>query len=69
MGASGLARIELLTADAGSVAKATGMDIDQADVIVKYVQGSTSATMADFIRRQLSQLNGPTCKCSTPPSH
>lgn len=59
LGASGLARIELLTADASSVAKATGMDIDQADVIVKYVQGSTSATMADFIRRQPRQLNGP----------
>lgn len=58
LGASGLARVELATADAGAVAKATGVDVDQADVIVKYVQANTSATMADFIRRNLSQLAG-----------
>lgn len=58
LGASGLPRVELLTADAGSVAKATGIDSEQAEVIVKYVQATSSATMADFIRQNLSGLRG-----------
>ncbi|MBX3375913.1 MAG: general secretion pathway protein GspK [Phycisphaeraceae bacterium] len=58
LSASGQARIELISADAGSVARATGMDQDQADVIVKYVQANEAATMADFIRQNLSQLRG-----------
>jgi type II secretory pathway component PulK len=58
LSASGQERIELASADAGSVARATGMDLDQADVIVKYVQANEAATMADFIRQNLSQLRG-----------
>lgn len=58
LSASGQERIELVSADAGSVARATGMDLDQADVIVKYVQANEAATMADFIRQNLSQLRG-----------
>ena len=58
LAASGQARIELLTADAGSVAKATGVEITQAEVMVKYVQESENATMADFIRQNLSALRG-----------
>ncbi len=58
LSATGQARVELLTADASSVAKATTVDIDQADVMVKYVQANSSATMGDFIRTNLSQLRG-----------
>jgi DNA uptake protein ComE-like DNA-binding protein len=55
---SGQPRIELISADSGSIAKATAMDSDQADVIVKYVQETSAATMGDFIRQNLSQLRG-----------
>jgi len=58
LAASGQPRIELISADAGSVAKAAAIDIDQADVMVKYVQANENATMADFIRTNLSQLRG-----------
>lgn len=58
LSATGQVRVELATADAGSVAKATGLDADQADVIAKYVQENTSATMGDFIRQNLNQLRG-----------
>lgn len=58
LAASGQPRVELLTADAGSVARATGIDQEQADVMVKYVQATESATMGDFIRQNLNQLRG-----------
>jgi type II secretory pathway component PulK len=55
---SGQARVELATTDSGTLAKAANLDSDQADVIVKYVQENQNATMADFIRQNLSNLRG-----------
>jgi type II secretory pathway component PulK len=55
---SGQPRVELISAAAGDVAKATGVDLDQAEVMVKYAQEAESPTMADFIRTNLSQLRG-----------
>jgi type II secretory pathway component PulK len=53
---SGEDAIDLTKASPGEVASRVGIDSAQADVIVKWATEGTNATMGDFIRRRLNQL-------------
>lgn len=55
LGASGEARLDLLTATAEQVAERIGVDAPQSEAIVEYAQ-SSGAVMSQFIRRNLDQL-------------
>ncbi|MBK9189736.1 MAG: general secretion pathway protein GspK [Phycisphaerales bacterium] len=56
LGASGSARLDLTTATDSEIVARTGVTTDQARVIVDYMQATPTATLGDFIRRDLQTL-------------
>jgi DNA uptake protein ComE-like DNA-binding protein len=55
--ASGQARLNLTEASESDLVTRTQMAADQAKVVIDYVNLQTSATMGDFLRRNLQQLS------------
>jgi type II secretory pathway component PulK len=59
LAASGQARLDLTTTDAGELAKRIGVDTTQAEVIVNYATLAQNVTLADFLRTDLNRLRDP----------
>jgi DNA uptake protein ComE-like DNA-binding protein len=60
LGASGEELLDLTATDSSTLAKRTGIDTTQAEVIINYAAVATSGTLADFLRTDLNRLRDPT---------
>ena len=60
IGASGEELLDLTATDASTLAKRTGLDTTQAEVVINYAALAESGTLADFLRTDLNRLRDPT---------